>query len=527
MPVSPGISAMAKPLVRKLAQQSLKRLQDTAIHAIKQKSASSGTRAASPYEVAKKALKDVWKSTFGQQSGGVHRGSDPAFAYEYARLPRSYRPFHPAEYLKNHPSSRRHFTTGSSSNIKTPIRNLPLVASRLRPSLNSSLRGPTLVSNLGIGSSRNFSSHGAGKFVSEIHRNVPVGMRALADKLRELEDDARRKKNRTTQFRAQKGKGGRVENALKKHEKLMGIKGSRWSLSASKAVAQTKQQRKAAEFERYFPSTGAVEVEPTQTSVNKQALASTVPVNETTYLLIPLCPSLAHLVSGSVPSELAESDVPDTPNLLHQLLPMHNAYDQHLRLRVTPLLLRLQGHGVLDLSPEIWLTEEYRSHDGRLEVIFAPSEQGESRPDALRITFLGKSVDQVRRIIGTQRLGQEDWVHLYSVPCVSTASALTPSTKPSPVEIPLQMPTLDRSGTVRSANTMSGVDYPDHGIWSHEPASEVFDSTRPEISSLWLGEQSVWEGGSECSSPPWSDSEVDLDLLSDSEISDGEAMSVW
>ncbi|KAJ9108925.1 hypothetical protein QFC21_000246 [Naganishia friedmannii] len=528
MPVPPGISAMAKPLVRKLAQQSLKRLQDNAIHAIKQKAASSGTRTASPYEVAKKALKDVWKSTFGQaENSGVRGHADPAFAYEYARLPRSYRPFHPAEYLKNHPSFRRDFTSGARQRTKTPIGNNPLVASRLRPSINSTLRGPTLVSNVGIGSSRNFSSHGAGKFVSEIHRNVPVGMRALADKLRELEDDARKKKRTVTQFRAQKDKESHVGKALKKYEKSMGIKGSRWPLSASKAIAQAQQQRNAMEFKSYFPSPEAGVVQ-AQASIPEQLIDTTSHVNETTYLLIPLCPSLAHLVSGSVPL-VFDSDIPETPNLLHQLLPMHNAYDRHLRLRVTPLLLRLEGHGALDLSPEIWLTKEYRSRDGRVEVIFAPTEQGESRPDALRITFVGKSVEQVRRIIGTERLGQEDWVHVYSVPCATSERHAAPLSKQSTTtEAPLRMPTLDRSGTAASGNTIFDADYPDHGIWSHETASDVSVSTRPEISSLWLAERSVWEEGSECSSPAWSDTDVELDLLSGSEISDGdEAVSMW
>ncbi|KAJ9127913.1 hypothetical protein QFC24_000198 [Naganishia onofrii] len=518
---------MAKPLVRKLVQQSLKRLQDNAIHAIKQKAASSGTRTASPYEVAKKALKDVWKSTFGQaaENSGVRGGADPAFAYEYARLPRSYRPFHPAEYLKNHPSSRRHLTTGASKQVKTPIGNNPLVASRLRPSINSSLRGPTLVTNVGIGSSRNFSSHGAGKFVSEIHRNVPVGMRALADKLRELEDDARKKKRTVTQFRAQKDQESHVGKALKKHEKLMGIKGSRWSSNASKAIAQAQQQRKAAEFETYFPSP-KVGLLQAQVSVSEQTVDTTSHTNETTYLLIPLCPSLAHLVAGSVSPLIIDSDIPETPNLLHQLLPMHNAYDRHLRLRVTPLLLRLEGHGALDLSPEIWLSEEYRSRDGRVEVIFAPTEHGESRPDALRITFVGKSVDQVRRIIGTERLGQVDWVHLYSVPSTTTERPAIKSPKAPSAEA--RMPILNRSGTATSVNTIFNADYPDHGIWSHETDSDVSDSTRPETSSLWLAEQSAWEEGSECSSPAWSDSEVEWDVLSGSEISDGEEiMSVW
>ncbi|KAJ9125279.1 hypothetical protein QFC22_000234 [Naganishia vaughanmartiniae] len=519
---------MAKPLLRKIAQQSLKRLQDNAIHAIKQKAASSGTRTASPYEVAKKALKDVWKSTFGQaENSGVRGGADPAFAYEYARLPRSYRPFHPAEYLKNHPSSRRHLSTGSSKYNKTPIGNTPLVASRLRPSINSSLRGPTLVSNVGIGSSRNFSSHGAGKIVSEIHRNVPVGMRALADKLRELEDDARKKKRTVTQFRVQKDKESHVCKALKKHEKSMGIKGSRWSVHASKAVAQVQQQRNAAEFETYFssPQAGVVQA---SVSVPEQTMDTTSHINETTYLLIPLCPSLAHLVSGSVPPTIFDSDIPETPNLLHQLLPMHNAYDRHLRLRVTPLLLRLEGHGALDLSPEVWLTEEYRSRDGRVEVIFAPTEHGESRPDALRITFIGRSIEQVKRIIGIERLGHTDWVHLYSVPRVISERDWTPSSKQTSTEAPLRMLTFDRSGTAASANTIFDAEYPDHGIWSHGTASDVSDPTRPEISSLWLAEQSAWEEGSECSSPAWSDSEVELDLLSGSEISDGEeVMSAW
>lgn len=501
--------------MRKLAQQSLKRLHDNAIHAIKQKTAS-GARNASPYEAAKNALKEIWKSTFGQagQAGG-HR--EPAFAYEYARLPRSSRPFHPAEYLKNHPSSRRYLSSRSGPS-KTSVANNPLVASRLRPSINSSLRGPSVVSNLGIGSSRNFSSHGAGKVFSEINRNVPVGMRALADKLRELDDDARRKKQSAGHLRAQIAKGGQVGKALKRHEKAMGIRGSRWSASASRAIARAQKQQLSAEFNEYFPAPSAVKIaqESTVTAETSEAMDG----NVTTYLLVPLCPSLAHLVSGD-PSSSPHDEIPATPSLLRQVLPMHVAFDRHIRLRVTPLLLRLQGHGVLDMSPEVWLADEHRTRDGRMEVIFAPGEDGESVPDALRITFEGRTVDQVRAMMG---LGShdEEWAHLYSVPNVGRASNVVKDS----VSAALQMPSLDRSGSATSPDALFNVEFSDHGVWS--TASDDAESARPELSSLWLaGEQTIWDNESESSSPPWSDSEVELDLLSGSEFSDEETTSVW
>jgi predicted RNA-binding Zn ribbon-like protein len=496
--------------VRKLAQQSLKRLQDNAIHAIKQK-AASGTRSSSPYEVAKKAIKDIWRSTFGQAGEGAYR-RDPAYAYEYAHLPRQ-RPFNPADYLRNHPSSRRYLSTGRANSSKTPIGNHPWVATRLRPSINSGIRGPSAVTNLGIGSSRNFSSHGAGKVFSEINRNVPVGMRALADKLRDLDDDARKKKSGAGAFRAQAGKAGRVGKALKRHEKSMGIKGSRWSAAASRMIAQARRQKTSEEFNQYFPSVKA----PVTQDANVPEVDQTTDANMTTYLLVPLCPSLAHLVSGTSSASL-QDDVPETPNLLRQVLPMHLAFDRHVRLRVTPLLLRLQGHGALDLSPELWLTDEYRTQDGRVEVIFAPGEDGESRPDALRITFEGRTVDQVRAMAGA-RTYEEEWFHLYSVPSLGKVS----SDVAKPFETSLQMPSVDRSGAL-SSNVLFDAEYPDHGIWAHESPS--LDSSRPEISSLWLQDvQEVWEGGSESSSPPWSDSEVEMDLLSGSEFSEEEA--VW
>lgn len=525
MPASPGVSALARPLVRKLVQQSIKRLQDNAIHAIKQK-AASGTRSSSPYEVAKRAIKDIWRSTFGQEAGA--HGREPAFAYEYARLPRSYRPFNPAEYLKNHPSSRRYASTGRANSSKTPIGNHPWVASRLRPSINSGLRGPSAVTNLGIGSSRNFSSHGAGKVFSEINRNVPVGMRALADKLRDLDDDARKKKNVTGSFRAQAARTGRVGKALKKHEKTMGIKGSRWSLAASKMIAQTRRQRDAEEFEEYFPSApvkAQATAQATRVAVaDMHEVERIADTNVTTYLLIPLCPSLAHLVAGTPSALLPDDHVPATPNLLRQVLPIHAAFDRHIRLRVTPLLLRLQGYGALDLSPEIWLEDEYRTRDGRVEVIFAPGEDGESRPDALRVTFQGRTVDQVRAMVGS-RAYEEEWVHLYSVLTAGKADTSDVGKNPSTRSTTLQMPSLDRSGTLASPNVLFDAEYPDHGIWAHD--SPPLDSARPEISSLWLGgEQTVWDDDSESSSPPWSDSEVELDLLSGSEFSDEET-AVW
>lgn len=502
--------------MRKLAQQSLKRLQDNAIHAIKQK-AASGARAASPYEAAKNAIKEIWKSTFGQaaQRGGYR---DPAFAWEYARLPRSQRPFHPAEYLKNHPSARRYLSTGRSGTSKTSVVNNPLVASRLRPSINSSLRGPSVVSNLGIGSSRNFSSHGAGKVFSEIHRNVPVGMRALADKLRDLDDDTRKKKQSACQLRAQMAKDGKVNKALKRHEKAMGIRGSRWSASAARAIARAQKRKLSAEFNEYFPA--PVTVKPAVQQPTVIADISATHQDITTYLLVPLCPSLAHLVSGD-PSSSSLDDIPATPNLLRQVLPMHAAFDRHIRLRVTPLLLRLQGYGALDLTPEVWLADEYRTRDGRMEVIFAPGEDGESMPDALRITFVGRTVDQVRVMIGVGS-HEEEWAHVYSVP---TAERVASDVKSSSVSAALQMPSLDRSGSASPPDVLFDIEYPDHGVWS--TASDGTKSAQSELSSLWLGEQTVWDNESESTSPAWSDSEVELDLLSGSEFSDEETMGVW
>jgi hypothetical protein len=341
-------------------------------------------------------------------------------------------------------------------------------------------------------------------------------MRALADKLRDLDDDARKKKSGVGAYRAQAGKAGRVGKALKRHEKSMGIKGSRWSAAASRMIAQARRQQTSEEFDQYFP---CVKAQASQGEVVIVPEAEeTAAANMTTYLLIPLCPSLAHLVSGTPSASLQDDNVPETPNLLHQLLPMHMAFDRHVRLRVTPLLLRLQGYGALDLSPEFWLTAEYRTRDGRVEVIFAPGEDGESRPDALRITFQGRTIDQVRTMVGGR--AYEEWVHLYSVPSPGKSGFLDiVKTR----ETTLRMPSLDRSGTL-SSDVLFDVEYPDHGIWAHE--SPPLDSSRPEISSLWLeGVQEVWEEGSESSSPPWSDSEVEMDLLSGSEFSEEEG--VW
>lgn len=286
---------------------------------------------------------------------------------------------------------------------------------------------------------RTFATYGGSKFAHEVYGNVPLGMRALADQL--YKSDQKHQKSVFAKRMVIQGKGGRVERSLKRYEKVYG--GNRFMLGVSVKEQDKlrKQAAKAREYKKYFIAAAAAELSPEE-AVEAFAQPKSKPAihdpSTTTYLLLPLAPSFTHLLSPPDQTHTTNSttasprdcyttaDVPPLPQLVHSVLPIHQAFDQHARTKLGPLLTRL-GAKVTLVSPshEKWLKtfDDCHSMDSlepqdrvEVQVMIDPSSH---EPEALRLTFRGWTSAGVRELIGgtaiTRQEERDHWWHLYSV----------------------------------------------------------------------------------------------------------------
>ena len=284
-----------------------------------------------------------------------------------------------------------------------------------------------MVSHMGLNPSpaRTFATYG-GKFAHEVYANVPLGMRALADRIKRQRDGKTRSKaSHRKRIGATEGK---VHASLKKYERIHGV--SRFGIVKG-STAQDKQAKRAEEFKKYFELAEPVAPVPcvAEVALTKKASVPARDKNRTTYLLLPLAPSLSHLLSlpdkEPKSSPLSASDpytAHPTPDLILSLLPTQHAYDQHARTRLFPLLDKLGKLVPLSSEEGGWL----RTEDAvDVEVVFscpdvhdtdAPSVSA-GEPEALRLVFRGWSEAGVEALV---RQDQTDtgrgWWYIYSVP---------------------------------------------------------------------------------------------------------------
>lgn len=268
-----------------------------------------------------------------------------------------------------------------SASVASPISGL---GARLRPAVRQ-VRGAAVPAHVGLHPSpaRMFSS--TGTFREAANVNVPVGFRALAYGLGLIDEDAPHD----------------TRKALRRKRIVKGYKGAdrrRRYTAIPRTVSSSSSSPE--ELELYFPS-------PEESTLHT--------AGTTTYLVLPLAPSLLHLLQleSHTPSlslsyeqtSIATSIL--TSRLTADLLPLHALFTSHAQERVIPLLHRLDSvNGLADVQ---------------LDVVISRANADYGEPEALRLAFPERSSDDVRALLGPSyvvaaRQGQDEWFSMYQVP---------------------------------------------------------------------------------------------------------------
>lgn len=277
---------------------------------------------------------------------------------------------------------------------------------------------------------------------------VPTAMKGLASRL-EAQDKMIKSQTQADNIRlasAEVYSTSTVRKALYKIDKMRRGGASRWSLikvaraDQRRAILEQRRIKKVREMNRYFPKSTNTPSTAATTSAfpTKDGEQEVQDEDVTTYLLIPLAPSMVHLLTASETSLANQSRsenrtiadpapspvLPRFPSLLDGVWPLHSSMDEHACHRVIPLINRLLNSGHLsprDFETEPWLFPSSTRNEkpARAEIIFGPAKDGGHEPQAIRVAFPQMSTKSVRKILNFE--GPNTWFHLYSVPVVRPA----------------------------------------------------------------------------------------------------------
>lgn len=335
------------------------------------------------------------------------------------------------------------------------------LGARLRPAVRQ-VRGASVPAHVGLHPSpaRMFST--TGTFREATNANIPVGLLALAYGLG-LVDDGPQDTRKVIQRK-------RMANNLKDAR----VKRRKRYTAVPRSVSSSSSS--PAELELYFPT-------PSESTLHTP--------NTTTYLVLPLAPSLLHLLqlSSHTPSlslsyeqtSIATSVL--TSRLTSDLLPLHALFTSHAQERVIPLLHRLDAVDGL--------------RDTQLDVVISRANADYGEPEALRITFPERSSDDVRALLGPSyvlgaREGREEWFSMYQVPTGPTSRQ---SKSISSSLSALSSPSLSATSSPTSSMSVSVSDDSDNGELA-APINEWTDvqaASELVMPTLELDQaQSVW-----------------------------------
>jgi hypothetical protein len=349
----------------------------------------------------------------------------------------------------------------------------------------------------------------------ELGVNVPIGFRALAERLRSDEDrvEAMRKGRRS----------GRVMGGVRKVRKG-GLEGGRWKGvrrggMESKVLAVNKDgkaKRSVVDaFNEYFPC--AATTADATTEASNTASATSTTTTTTTYIIIPLSSTLTPLFdSHPTPphTHLFPPDPPKRPNLLSPA-PTSPTPDP------TTLLTALVDVGLLSSAgAESWVHHRADNAPGSaVEVIYMRGTMGGyDQPEALRVVLAGRTEKVVRTLLGERSLrgvhvyqvetgprdgrGRRDDVllttgssfhssvisSLSSITSSSALSSLTPSSVPTPPYDPI----IDME---RSAWRMPVLDFAveDAGLTRSPRREEAFDDAVWDSEEEQRAHRSRWD----------------------------------
>ena len=318
-------------------------------------------------------LRTVLHETFPTISHDLSYGSRQAHAYALQPIQLGSRSFTPQ-------SARARLHTASRT-------------FRSSYALPHAARGGRTGANVGLGSARGFAS--SGPVQGQVQAHVPMGLRAFAALLSDEEHDkALPRPTRVHPYSPAARKYKRVRTA----RRLQSICSVDSRISTPSALAH------------YFPARPAPSVE------LPVAIESLVTPGETTVLLLPLSPSLSALLDPTprIPYSDASVGVAVLSTLTSGLMSLQEAFGIHFADRILPLLAHVDALGVLQMQPAM-----------AYEVVCDVMGQ----PDILRLTFHGRSVPDVRRLLG-ERLAGDGWYCLREdascVEPVKETSKITP-----------------------------------------------------------------------------------------------------
>ncbi|OCF34671.1 hypothetical protein I316_03714 [Kwoniella heveanensis BCC8398] len=306
----------------------------------------------------------------------------PSHQLQYATIP-----------IRN-ASSRRGFATaasgkgpGSGRRVGGPVRQA-IQNSGARPKWTN---GPGISANVGLGSARGFASSTSGS----VQANVPIVLRAFASLL----DDDEKKHSLKPLPRASRYTPYTQPTRFQRQRRARRAP-STCSIDSSLIIK---------EIQHYFPLPS-----PTRSIEEQQCQIALPPTPETlvtdgkiTVLALPLSPSLEALLLPTARMAYSEASIGIhiLARLTQGLMPIHNAFSLHSSTRIIPLLTKLDGLGVLEYHPDASMpnTEAQVIHDA------------EGRPDILRLVFHGRSVGDVRTLLGEslRKTEEGDWWALY------------------------------------------------------------------------------------------------------------------
>jgi len=261
-------------------------------------------------------------------------------------------------------------------------------------------------------------------------------MRALADRLRKDEERLERKTLRRRVMRRGE-KRGKVVSALKRFESgpVKCGSGSGWVLAAAEErKEQGEKVRRAREYKRFFVQDQKVVQEQDEQEVDQveqvqvdEAIVQSRDPRKTTYLLLPLAPSLSHLLSLGTPitnphhqhhSGLDVDVDPECSSYFHPYAPpslLDNLLTNtttHAHAHLLPLLQGLSH--LVTLSTE---EPEWYKTDQTVDVELVLDDRGE--PESMRLRFDGWNEVGVRGLVGKVLGGkveaEGEWFHVYEV----------------------------------------------------------------------------------------------------------------
>ena len=239
----------------------------------------------------------------------------------------------------------------------------------------SHARGPTIVSQAGLGSARTFASTPA----YTVTANAPIFLRAFAT----LDGDDLPKANRYIPYRRP-------------------TRSSRNRCGRTRRSSSSWLQHSLKDLEHFFPARLR---SPPLVHLPLVPEKLVTPGHITT-LAIALSPSLRDLLQPTTEISYREAELGMSifTHLLHGIPAVLEAFSIHGSTKVYPLLNKLASFGVLDV-------DSTKSTSVRLEIV--PDHEG--RPDIMNIVFPERSERDVRKLLGETLLlkeGETEWFAL-------------------------------------------------------------------------------------------------------------------